>query len=98
MVACRSEEPRNVLGYFKKLPSPSVKFEILEMIGESSRGWILRLVPLTLLGHHSRLNGMTYLERQLYPNPMRERARPGDGSDRESIHRRECAVERLDGS
>lgn len=69
MTAYRSEGPRNVLEPFKKLPSPSAKSEILEMVGESSRGWIPRVVPLTRLGHHSRLNRMTYLGKADLPEP-----------------------------
>jgi len=61
----------HILGYFKKLLTSSDRHEILDVVEDFRNGLVPLVVPVTLLRHHIRCHGVTYLEKQSYlePNP-----------------------------
>jgi uncharacterized protein YbgA (DUF1722 family) len=71
----RATRPRqvNVLqhlaGFFKKQLQPDERAELSEVIEEYRRGLVPLVVPITLIRHHVRLFGVSYLADQVYLRP-----------------------------
>jgi uncharacterized protein YbgA (DUF1722 family)/uncharacterized protein YbbK (DUF523 family) len=59
----------HMAGHLKTLLDPVSKRELLDAIDEYRRGTVPLIVPLTLLRHHVRLYGVTYLAGQTYLEP-----------------------------
>ena len=59
----------HVLGYFKRSLSSDEKRELLEVVGDYSRGVSPLIVPVTLLNHYVRKFGEGYLAAQWYLKP-----------------------------
>jgi len=74
-LAVRATPPRqvNVLqhmaGYVTRALAPDERRELGAVIADYRRGLVPLVVPLTLLGHHVRRQGVSYLADQVYLNP-----------------------------
>jgi uncharacterized protein YbgA (DUF1722 family)/uncharacterized protein YbbK (DUF523 family) len=60
---------QHMAGYFKDRLVPAEKAELRDTIADYRRGLVPLVVPLTLLRHHLRLHGASYLEGQVYLEP-----------------------------
>ena len=60
----------HLLGYFKKVLSPSEKEEMLAIIDQYRQGLLPLLVPITLINHTVRKYGQGYLAQQTYLHPQ----------------------------
>jgi uncharacterized protein YbgA (DUF1722 family) len=60
---------QHILGYFKKSLEPSVRAELLASVEEYRAGLVPLVVPVTMLRHYVRLQGVEYLEGQHYLDP-----------------------------
>jgi uncharacterized protein YbgA (DUF1722 family)/uncharacterized protein YbbK (DUF523 family) len=72
-VVATTKRHTNVLmhmaGHLKKLLDPESRAELHQTIDEYRRGLVPLIVPLTLLGHHVRRHGVSYLAGQTYLEP-----------------------------
>jgi uncharacterized protein YbgA (DUF1722 family)/uncharacterized protein YbbK (DUF523 family) len=59
----------HMLGYFKKQLDATSKAEMLGAIEDYRSGLVPLVVPMTLLRHHVRVHGVSYLAGQLYLDP-----------------------------
>lgn len=59
----------HMLGYFSKDLTAAERRELLDLIGDYRSGWVPLVVPLTLVRHHVRRLGVTYLAGQTYLDP-----------------------------
>ena len=59
----------HMLGFFDAALSAADKAELLELVRDLRRGLVPLVVPLTLLRHHARVHGVSYLEGQRYLEP-----------------------------
>jgi uncharacterized protein YbgA (DUF1722 family)/uncharacterized protein YbbK (DUF523 family) len=59
----------HMAGHLKKLLDRPTREELLGSIDEYRRGFLPLVVPLTLLRHHVRAQGVTYLANQTYLEP-----------------------------
>lgn len=57
---------QHMAGYFKNSLDAASKRELAETIDDYRRGLVPLIVPLTLLRHHVRVHGVTYLAGQTY--------------------------------
>jgi uncharacterized protein YbgA (DUF1722 family)/uncharacterized protein YbbK (DUF523 family) len=60
---------QHMAGYFKRDLDPSAKAELAEAIEEYRAGLVPLIVPITLVRHHVRSRGVSYLADQLYLDP-----------------------------
>jgi uncharacterized protein YbgA (DUF1722 family)/uncharacterized protein YbbK (DUF523 family) len=60
---------QHVAGFFRKHLGPDERAELVEVIGDYRRGLVPLVVPLTLLRHHVRRLGVSYLADQVYLDP-----------------------------
>lgn len=60
---------QHVQGHFKKLIGPDEKAELGETIEAYRGGLVPLVVPVTLLKHHVRRHGLSYLARQVFLSP-----------------------------
>ena len=60
---------QHMAGYFRKLISPDERQELAEVIEEYRQGLTPLIVPLTLVNHHVRKQGVAYLAGQAYLKP-----------------------------
>jgi len=67
----------HMLGYFKDVLSADEKKELLDLVFAYKAGDLPLIVPVTLLRHHVRRNGIAYLAGQVYldPHPLELRLR-----------------------
>ena len=65
----------HIAGHFKNQLDAADKQELLGLIEEQRQGRLPLIVPLTLLAHHARRYGATYLLGQTYLNPRVEELR-----------------------
>jgi uncharacterized protein YbgA (DUF1722 family)/uncharacterized protein YbbK (DUF523 family) len=65
----------HLAGHLKQLLDAADKQELLGLIEEQRQGRLPLVVPLTLLAHHARRYGATYLLGQTYLNPRIEELR-----------------------
>jgi uncharacterized protein YbgA (DUF1722 family) len=56
-------------GYVKRALGADERAELVEVIDEYRRGRVPLVVPLTLVKHHVRRHGVSYLADQVYLNP-----------------------------
>jgi uncharacterized protein YbgA (DUF1722 family)/uncharacterized protein YbbK (DUF523 family) len=59
----------HMAGYFKKSLDAADRAELQEVIARYEAGHVPLVVPLTLLAHHIRRQGVEYLAAQVYLNP-----------------------------
>jgi uncharacterized protein YbgA (DUF1722 family)/uncharacterized protein YbbK (DUF523 family) len=62
---------QHMAGYFKRDLDPAAKTELAEAIEEYRAGIVPLIVPITLVRHHVRSRGVSYLADQLYLDPHR---------------------------
>lgn len=60
---------QHVAGFFKRDLEPGDRVELATVVDEYRRGLIPLVVPLTLVRHHVRRLGLTYLANQVYLDP-----------------------------
>jgi uncharacterized protein YbgA (DUF1722 family)/uncharacterized protein YbbK (DUF523 family) len=60
---------QHMLGYFRGALELAERKELEELVSEFSRGLVPLVVPLTLLRHHVRKQGVEYLAGQVYLDP-----------------------------
>ena len=60
---------QHLAGYFKRDLAPDERAELVEVIDEYRRGLVPLVVPLTLVKHHVRRLGVSYLADQVYLSP-----------------------------
>jgi uncharacterized protein YbgA (DUF1722 family)/uncharacterized protein YbbK (DUF523 family) len=60
---------QHVLGYFKDLLPPVERKELEGLVADYQRGLVPLVVPQTLIRHHVRRHGVSYLEGQSYLDP-----------------------------
>jgi uncharacterized protein YbgA (DUF1722 family) len=60
---------QHLAGYFKRDLAPDERAELVEIIDEYRRGLVPLVVPLTLVKHHVRRLGVSYLADQVYLSP-----------------------------
>ncbi len=60
---------QQLMGYFKDQLSSDEKQELLEVIDHYRKGYILLIVPNTLVNHYVRKYDQPYLKQQVYLNP-----------------------------
>ncbi len=60
---------QHLTGYVKRAASTDERSELAECISDYRRGLVPLVVPLTLIRHHVRRLGLTYLADQVYLNP-----------------------------
>jgi uncharacterized protein YbgA (DUF1722 family)/uncharacterized protein YbbK (DUF523 family) len=60
---------QHLAGFLKRDLAPDERAELGEVVDEYRRGLVPLIVPITLLRHHVRRLGQTYLEDQVYLNP-----------------------------
>jgi uncharacterized protein YbgA (DUF1722 family) len=60
---------QHLAGYFKRDLGPDERAELVELIDAYRRGLVPLIVPVTLVRHHVRRLGVTYLAEQVYLNP-----------------------------
>jgi len=60
---------QHLAGFLKRDLAPDERAELAEIIAEYRRGLVPLIVPITLLKHHVRRLGVTYLADQVYLNP-----------------------------
>ncbi len=60
---------QHMAGYFKKLATADERRELEESVAEYRRGLVPLVVPVTLVRHHVRRNGIAYLAGQRYLEP-----------------------------
>jgi uncharacterized protein YbgA (DUF1722 family)/uncharacterized protein YbbK (DUF523 family) len=60
---------QHAAGYFKKLLPPEDRRELEDVIQQYGKGLLPLIVPITLLKHHVRKNGIEYLAGQVYLEP-----------------------------
>lgn len=62
---------QHMAGYFKDNLDRDDRAEIHQVISDYRRGWVPLIVPITLLRHHARRQGIAYLlgQRYLEPHP-----------------------------
>jgi len=60
---------QHMAGYFKKLLSAADRQELVQVIDDYGKGLVPLVVPLTLLRHHVRVHGVSYLAGQVYLEP-----------------------------
>ena len=60
---------QHILGYFKRCLDVGDRHELAALIEDYQRGVIPLVVPMTLLRHHVRRNGIGYLAMQTYLDP-----------------------------
>jgi len=60
---------QHMAGYFKKLLSAADRQELVQIIDDYGKGLVPLVVPLTLLRHHVRVHGVSYLAGQVYLEP-----------------------------
>jgi len=60
---------QHLAGLLKRELGPDERAELAEVIAEYRRGLVPLVVPITLLKHHVRRLGVTYLADQVYLNP-----------------------------
>jgi len=65
----------HMVGHLKDELDAADKRELLGIIEEQRQGRLPLVVPLTLLAHHARRLGVTYLLGQIYLNPRIEERR-----------------------
>ena len=56
-------------GYFREALPPADRAELAEVVADYGRGLVPLVVPLTLLRHHVRREGVSYLAGQTYLDP-----------------------------
>lgn len=63
---------QHILGYFRKLVTPDERKELSEVFDSYRRGLVPLIVPITLINHHVRVQGVDYLARQVFlkPHPL----------------------------
>ena len=61
---------QHVLGYLKDVLDPTEKQELLEGIEDYREGLVPRIVPVRLLRMQIEKHGITYLQAQLYLDPL----------------------------
>ena len=61
---------QHMLGYFKKSIDADARAELLTLIDDYRLGRIPLIVPITLMKHHVRRQGVAYLEGQVYLPPI----------------------------
>ena len=59
----------HMVGYFRKLLDEGDREELRGVVDDFHRGLVPLVVPITLLRHHVRRQGVEYLERQTYLEP-----------------------------
>jgi uncharacterized protein YbgA (DUF1722 family)/uncharacterized protein YbbK (DUF523 family) len=60
---------QHMLGYFRRLLDQASREELAGCIDEYRRGLLPLVVPITLIRHHVRANGVSYLAGQIYLEP-----------------------------
>jgi uncharacterized protein YbgA (DUF1722 family)/uncharacterized protein YbbK (DUF523 family) len=60
---------QHMLGYFKKTLDTDARSELLGLIDDHRRGKVPLVVPMTLMKHHVRRQGVAYLAEQSYLDP-----------------------------
>lgn len=60
---------QHIMGYFKKILTPTEKQELLEVIGQYHDHLLPLIVPMTLLKHYIRKYEQDYLQGQIYLAP-----------------------------
>jgi uncharacterized protein YbgA (DUF1722 family)/uncharacterized protein YbbK (DUF523 family) len=60
---------QHMAGYFKKVLPPEQKAELAGVIEDFLKGLVPLVVPLTLIRHHVRVHGVSYLAGQTYLEP-----------------------------
>lgn len=60
---------QHMAGYFKKTLDPAARAELAATIDDYRRGLVPLVVPITLLRHHVRQQGVAYLAGQMYLDP-----------------------------
>jgi uncharacterized protein YbgA (DUF1722 family)/uncharacterized protein YbbK (DUF523 family) len=60
---------QHMIGYFRDVLPPADRTELAEVVADYARGLVPLVVPLTLLRHHVRRHGVTYLAGQTYLDP-----------------------------
>jgi uncharacterized protein YbgA (DUF1722 family)/uncharacterized protein YbbK (DUF523 family) len=60
---------QHMAGHLKRDLSADERAELVDVIGEYRRGLVPLVVPLTLIKHHVRRLGVTYLAAQVYVHP-----------------------------
>lgn len=64
---------QHMLGYFKDTLSSELRHEVLDLVEDFRAGLVPLAVPLTLLRHHVRAQGVDYLAGQTYLDPAPKR-------------------------
>jgi uncharacterized protein YbgA (DUF1722 family)/uncharacterized protein YbbK (DUF523 family) len=59
----------HILGYFKRTLAPEARAELLALIEDYHRGLVPLVVPITLIRHHVRQQGVAYLAAQTFLAP-----------------------------
>jgi uncharacterized protein YbgA (DUF1722 family)/uncharacterized protein YbbK (DUF523 family) len=65
----RADVLMHMMGHLKKYLTSSEKQELIDVVGQYRRRLVPLVVPVTLLRHHVRKNGVAYLARQAFLNP-----------------------------
>jgi len=60
---------QHMAGYFKKTLDAASRAELVAVIDDYRVGLVPLIVPITLLRHHVRANGVEYLASQVYLSP-----------------------------
>ena len=60
---------QHMAGYFREVLPPGDRAELAEVVADYGRGLVPLVVPLTLLRHHVRRQGVAYLAGQTYLDP-----------------------------
>jgi uncharacterized protein YbgA (DUF1722 family) len=60
---------QHMAGYFKTVLDPGSKEELRATIEDYRVGLVPLIVPITLVRHHVRRHGVTYLAGQIYLDP-----------------------------
>jgi len=62
----------HILGYFRRLITADERQELEEVVDDYRKGFVPLIVPVTLINHHVRVQGIEYLARQVFlkPHPL----------------------------
>jgi uncharacterized protein YbgA (DUF1722 family) len=60
---------QHAAGYFREVLPPADRVELAEAVEDYAKGLVPLVVPLTLLRHHVRRQGVEYLAGQTYLDP-----------------------------
>ncbi|KAF0233972.1 MAG: hypothetical protein FD177_1122 [Desulfovibrionaceae bacterium] len=63
---------QHICGYFRKLITQDERLELTEVVAAYQRGLTPLIVPVTLINHHVRVQGVAYLAEQVFlkPHPL----------------------------